>query len=281
MFFHAMIEIAERRGKNEVAKEIFELDKPDLAEIINDVVVPYLKREEFQFNGYFVRPESISRLVVKRTNESVRVHSKYENDHMTPGIIMYVSPSDILSYDKYTTDITKEAMALGKEKIAERAPKPGSSSRVSSPNKSRVFIVHGHDDLAKTTVARFVERMAFEPIILHEQPSAGKTIIEKIEMFSDVGFAVVIYSPDDLGSPAGARPDLKPRARQNVVFEHGFLIARLGRENVTALMKGDIETPSDIDGIVYIPFDDRGAWTLCVAKEMKASGYPIDMNRLP
>ena len=123
--------------------------------------------------------------------------------------------------------------------------------------------------------------MGFDNIILHVQPSSGRTIIEKIEMFSDVGFAVVIYSPDDLGAKADTKPQLKPRARQNVIFEHGFLIARLGRSAVAALIKGDIETPSDGDGIVYVPFDDRGAWMLTVSKEMRAAGYAVDMNRLP
>ena len=73
-------------------------------------------------------------------------------------------------------------------------------------------------------------------------------------------------------------PNYKSRARQNVVFEHGYLISKLGRENVCALVKGDVETPSDISGIVYIPFDDGGAWNISVAREMRSSGYQVDMN---
>jgi len=211
----------------------------------------------------------------------VRTLAAYENDHTPAGILVFVSASDIVSYDKYATDITKDAMAMGKEKISQGDRATSTRPAAHAADKRKVFVVHGHDDLAKTTVARFVERLGFEPIVLHEQPSAGKTIIEKIEMFSDVGFAIVIYSPDDLGAKADTKPRLKARARQNVVFEHGFLIAKLSRGSVAALIKGDLETPSDIDGIVYVPFDDRGAWMVAVSKEMRAAGYAVDMNRLP
>lgn len=143
-------------------------------------------------------------------------------------------------------------------------------------NTSQVFIVHGHDELAKTEVARFVEKLGFEAIILHEQVSAGQTIIEKIESYSNVGFGLVLYTACDVGNTKSNKDNLNFRARQNVVFEHGFLIGKLGRKNVTALVKGTIETPNDISGVVYIPME--GEWKLSIAKEMKNSGYSIDFN---
>ncbi|MDY0904072.1 nucleotide-binding protein [Pedobacter sp. CFBP9032] len=144
-------------------------------------------------------------------------------------------------------------------------------------NASEVFIVHGHDDLAKLETARFIERLGFKPIILHEQASSGKTIIEKIEHYSNVGFGIVLYTPCDLG---GKKIDsLKSRARQNVVFEHGYLIGKIGRDNVCALVKGDIETPNDISGVVYINMDNSD-WQFNIAKELRNSGYKVDMNKL-
>jgi predicted nucleotide-binding protein len=141
---------------------------------------------------------------------------------------------------------------------------------------SKVFIVHGHDALLKTEVARFIEKLKLEPIILHEKANSGKTIIEKIEEFSNVGFGIVLYTPCDLGVKNGEKTDLKPRARQNVVFEHGFLIGKIGRKNVCALVKGNIEKPNDISGVVYISVEDE--WKLNIAKELRNSGYEIDMN---
>lgn len=139
---------------------------------------------------------------------------------------------------------------------------------------SRVFIVHGHDELLKTEVARFIEKLKLKPIILHEQASSGKTIIEKIEEYSNVGFGIVLYTPCDIGGTN--EKDLQSRARQNVVFEHGFLIAKIGRNNVCALVKGKIEKPNDLSGVVYIPTEND--WKLSLAKEMRSSGYEIDMN---
>ena len=145
-------------------------------------------------------------------------------------------------------------------------------------SKTEVFIVHGHDEVAETKAARFIEKLGLKPIILHEQPSSSKTIIEKIEQYSDVGFGIVLYTPCDLGGKT--EDTLKSRARQNVVFEHGYLMGKIGRENVCALVKGDIELPNDISGVVYIPMDDNNAWQYKIAKEMKSSGYNIDMNKL-
>lgn len=143
-------------------------------------------------------------------------------------------------------------------------------------NKSKVFIVHGHDNEMKLEVARFIEKLDLEPIILHEQASQGNTIIEKIEEHTNVGFGIVLYSPCDLGGKD--ENDLRPRARQNVVFEHGYLIAKLKRKNVSALVKGTVETPGDISGVVYISMS--GSWEVDIAKELSAAGYEIDFNKI-
>lgn len=145
--------------------------------------------------------------------------------------------------------------------------------------KDEVFIVHGHDEVAKIKTARFIERLGFKPIILHEQASSGKTVIEKIEVYSNVGFGIVLYTPCDIGGKDEKEPILRPRGRQNVVFEHGYLIGKIGRCNVCALVKGSIETPTDISGVVYISMDDSDAWHIQLAKELKKSGYNVDMNK--
>ena len=115
-------------------------------------------------------------------------------------------------------------------------------------------------------------------MILHEQPNQGRTIIEKFEEHAQVGFAVVLLTPDDVGSLKGENNHLKPRARQNVIFEFGFFIGRLGRHRVCALTKGDVEIPSDYDGVVYVPLDDHGAWKMKLVKELKAAEFDVDAN---
>jgi predicted nucleotide-binding protein len=151
--------------------------------------------------------------------------------------------------------------------------------RPTATMSERVFVVHGHDEAAREKVARFLERLGLSPVILHEQPNAGRTIIEKFENYADVGFAVVLLTPDDLGAAKASKPDLMPRARQNVIFELGFFVGKLGRNRVCALHAGGIELPSDIHGVVYVDFDSGGAWRLNVAKELREAGFSVDMNR--
>jgi len=141
-------------------------------------------------------------------------------------------------------------------------------------NNSQVFIVHGHDEIAKLEMAEFIESLGFEPIILHMQSSSGRTIIEKIEHYSNVGFGIVLYTPCDVGSKVGAL-NRSYRARQNVVFEHGYLIGKLGRSRVAAVVKGAIETPNDISGVVYITLDEQGDWKEELKKEMRSAGYGV------
>ena len=144
-------------------------------------------------------------------------------------------------------------------------------------NKRKVFIVHGRNNEVKQEVSRFIERQGIETIVLHEQASVGMTIIEKIEHYSnDADFALVLYTACDRGRGVHeTKIPPKNRARQNVVFEHGYLMAKLGRENVCALVQGDIETPNDISGVVYVSLDPTGAWKLEVLKELKACGYKV------
>lgn len=140
----------------------------------------------------------------------------------------------------------------------------------------KIFIVHGHDEGAREAVARFLEKIGFEPIILHEQANRGRTVIEKVEHHGDVSFAVVLLTPDDFGGVAGASS--QPRPRQNVLLELGYFIGRLGRENVCALKRGDMELPSDFGGVVYEAYDVAGGWKQVLARELQDVGHQIDWN---
>jgi predicted nucleotide-binding protein len=144
-----------------------------------------------------------------------------------------------------------------------------------------VFIVHGHDDGARASVARLIAQFDLDPIILHEQPNKGRTIIEKFEEYSDVGFAVVILTGDDRGG-VSAKPaeSYSPRARQNVILELGFFLGKLGRDRVCVLYQEGVEIPSDYDGVLFVPLDKAGAWPLRLGRELKAAGYDVDLNKI-
>jgi predicted nucleotide-binding protein len=188
-------------------------------------------------------------------------------------------------YNRPTVNVTSTVFVPTENVYSHLTPekqeeKESDHSEISKDfDKKKVFIVHGNDNSSKLEVSSFIKSLGFEPIILHEQASGGATIIEKIENYSNVGFGVVLYTPCDLGAKNEKNLDLSSRARQNVVFEHGYLIGKLKRGNVCVLVKGKVETPNDISGVVYINLDNSGAWKNALAKELEKAGFAVDMNK--
>ena len=161
----------------------------------------------------------------------------------------------------------------------DQEPKSYINSTNRRMNTNEIFVIHGRDNETKETIARFLEQLDLKPVILHEQSSQGRTIIEKFEQYAQVGFAVALLTPDDVGSLQEDAWNPKSRARQNVIFEFGYFIGRLGRKRVCALTKGDVEIPSDYAGVVYISLDDAGGWKNNLIKELKGAGIDVDANR--
>ena len=167
--------------------------------------------------------------------------------------------------------------------VEEESTRRVAASTLKHPAQSLsrdIFVVHGHDNEAKEAVARVLEKLGLCAIILHEQPDKGRTIIEKFEDHSNVGFAVVLLTSDDVGHQKDKPSEDKPRPRLNVVLELGYFIGKLGRSRVCALKKGGIEIPTDFSGVLYTPMDDGGAWQFKLAREIKAAGIDVDLNKL-
>jgi hypothetical protein len=153
------------------------------------------------------------------------------------------------------------------------------NEKLVTPTSNKIFIVHGHDEAALLALARFLEKLELQPVVLKEQPNQGRTIIEKFEACADdVGFAIVLMTPDDVGGKATG-DDPAARARQNVIFELGYFSGKLGRGKVCLLRKGQVEIPSDLFGIVYTDLDDAGAWQSTLIKELVAAKLPFDPSR--
>jgi len=166
-----------------------------------------------------------------------------------------------------------------KQQDGEQTLKSSGAQKNDPPSSNKVFLIHGKDEGIKETVSRFLQTFGLEPVILHEQANRGRTIIEKFEEHAQVGFAVALLTPDDVGSLKEERNNLNPRARQNVIFEFGYFIGKLDRKRVCALVKGDVEKPSDYDGVLYIPLDDSDGWKMGLIKELKSAGFEVDANK--
>lgn len=274
MYYHAIVESTDKDKKGNYER-CYELDCKNLDDIINLIVRPYSKNEQIYINGMYIDRQKVRLLKIKSSEKPLAELRDIAQSTVGRGVFFVYTEISVVNNDKYVTDITKDTLKSVGEILKLTIP----TATPAPIDKNKVFIVHGRDDHAKSEAARFVERLGFSAVILHEQASSGKTIIEKIESHTNVGFAIVLYTPCDVGGINGEEFP-KPRARQNVVFEHGYLIGKLGRQNVCALVKGDVEIPNDISGVVYVPFDSHGAWHLAVAKEMRNSGYAVDMNKV-
>jgi len=202
----------------------------------------------------------------------------------------YHGQNDILSGIRYKSGL-QEAKAIFKvyldeleqedfDRAAERIKNVGGEivkiNNWVEKKYDKVFIVHGHDNALKQEVARIIEKQGLEAIILSEQANQGKTIIEKIEENADVGAAICLFTGDDYGRAKDATSE-NLRARQNVVFEAGYFMGKLGRGNVILIASPDIEIPSDLQGVVYT---NKDMWQTDVLRELKAIGYNVDFNKL-
>lgn len=249
---------------------------------------------DFLFNGKWIKSSSLE----------IEIRE-------TPYVTTYVHPSlnpfTIFGTTSIFPNITRKFIKSppkGQPVMIEKAPRQLSKD---------IFIVHGTDIAPVKELKAIIEEVGLNPIVLHEQPSRGMTIIEKLEKYSNVGFAFIILTPDDLGvgkkeaqrlliSAIGKEnvtvDDVKKwyseesvtvpitilkmfemfrdRARQNVVLEFGYFMGLLHRDRVCCLYKGDIELPSDTHGIVYLPFKESVNETKgMILKELREAGYEI------
>lgn len=154
------------------------------------------------------------------------------------------------------------------------------NEKVEAIDSKRVFVVHGRDQGALAEVKGVLSQLGLEPVVLQGLPNQGRTIIEKFEDYAQVGFAVIVCTPDDDGKLAAADPEPNPRMRQNVVFEWGYFIGKLGRDRVCALIKGELEIPSDYSGVAYVEMDDKMAWRFELIRELKEAQFAVDANDL-
>ena len=188
---------------------------------------------------------------------------------------------------RYLADGKQQSVALLQQAVQtleaeiadeEASARPMVAEAEAKAISRKIFIVHGHEGEPREAVAGFLRKIDFIPVILHEQPNQGRTIIEKFEAHADVDFAIVLLTPDDVGGSKDGQ--LQPRARQNVILELGYFIGKLGRNNVCAVKLGDLEIPSDIIGVIWTPFDPHGAWKTALAKELREAGHEIDWNKV-
>ena len=282
MFYHGLVETNEK-DKNGNNRQYHELDIEDKEKVLEKFAVRHLKGQPLSVDGYLIN--NACRFVVTQSElntEAIRKIKQNELDIKQKILRVYSSfrySREIVSRDEqYTKDITDEILEEAQNSLDTAVSELKKEIPIYSNHK--VFIVHGRDHNLLTQVENVLMKLGLDPIVLQEQANNGKTIIEKIEECTDVGFGIVLYTPCDEGRLKSEGGELKPRARQNVVLEHGYLMAKLGRERVCCLVSDDVEFPSDIQGVVYTSAKNVGQWKYKIAKELKAAGFSIDTSKL-
>jgi predicted nucleotide-binding protein len=251
-----------------------------IEQVRKQIFEPWHQQRPFNISGAIVRRrDEVADIRVVQTPQALSYYKDWWRAEQRKSMVQHVGydTSYIPFWQENCTDYTHELLFA--EIPAATAATAVTAKESVTPPAAKAFIVHGHDDAIRHEVARFLERLGIEPIILMEQPHRGRVLIEKLEQNKDVGYVVVLFTPDDVGGVKG-ETELKPRARQNVVLELGYFAGYLGRDRVCVLKGEGLETPTDIDGVGYYPLDPGGAWKMSLAKEMKAAGMPIDMNKV-
>ena len=261
-YYHLRIKQKNRRGPI----YLYDHSKKGLEEFL----AMARKNLDLSFFDYWINPELITDIEIAKTSR------KSENYG-----IGFLKGENIFSEAKnVTTEFIKKPIGRAKSEKIGLSKMP--------PFSKDVFIVHGKDRESLKELKSMLKKFGLNPIVLHEKPGGSRTIVEKLEKYSDVGYAFVILTPDDIGGPKSRHyrdraflriaDEVFERARQNVILEFGYFIGKLGRDRVCCLYKGSVELPSDMHGIVYIPFKDSVEETRnMIVEELKAAGYETKM----
>jgi len=227
----------------------------------------------------------VDEVLKKLEAQGMTLKDKKRNGNDTGYVLRFTKGEIVNVFDNSTVTIQGKYQALVKEALGIDLGLVSPTARAQLKQSRKVFVVYGHDTQAKTQLEAMLRRWDLDPLILEQLPSEGQTVIEKLEKYTqgDVSFAVVLATPDDEGNVVGRQDERKLRARQNVVLELGLLLSKLGRARVAILLKNQekMERPSDIQGLIYLPFTDDVAETkVQLAKEMEKQGISIAMAKL-
>lgn len=224
-----------------------------------------------QFQAWKIKA---SRFLIKQYGEQSHEYEQFYD--ISFSLLIFTSYTQESDYIEVCRDGLEEAILILSDYLEEMKENDTEETEVVNYDFSKVFIVHGHDSQLKESVARLVDRQQhIEAIILSEQRNRGKTLIEKLEKHSDVGGAICLFSADDVGREKDEKRG-KARARQNVVFEAGYFMGKLGRDHIIIIADKAVELPSDLNGILYT---DKENWKHDVLAELEEMGYDIDFSK--
>lgn len=244
--------------------------------VLNNYIIPYLKEEPFFIDGVELTKNKISKIHISQTEHGIESEvEKFRAIHKGSGIIVLATKESVAQDDTLVKNVTNEIIKEAKNQMnISFVPSSNFNTKM---NNNKIFVVYGHDEVLQLKVTAFIKQIGIEPVLLSDKPNKGQTIIEKLEANSDVSFAIILFSPDD--DVTNGQDNYK-QPRPNVLFEYGYFMAKLGRNRLALLVKDEIKILSDIMGTGYIKIQDNDGWEIQLAKELRAAGYEVDMNKV-
>lgn len=227
-------------------------------ELIARYVEPYIYGETIVINGTTVDPLNLWRIKIFESEDNIdQLIAEIENrDQLDRNPYKFLKGAPAWRAIDQQREVTDNFIKVP----------PGSQTRqnlhlkekeMKSQNNKNIFIVHGHDTELKNDVELFLKSIDLNPIVLHRELDEGLTVIEKFEKHSDVNYAIILLTPDDIGFTVEesqkheSEREIELRARQNVIFEFGYFVGKLTRRNVCCIYKEGVKLPSDLNGLIY------------------------------
>jgi predicted nucleotide-binding protein len=268
MYYHARITVKPASAKERVIESV-ELDLK-YEDLLAKIVVPFLRHETFFCGGAVIDAQRVRDVHFNETTQSSQELLPFlRAERRAHGF--FASGDENAWIVETGNDVTRRVLDDARTKVVQTSQKEGD---ISSTYSNRIFVVHGHDIAALDQTELLLRRWGLDPVILRDKPNRGMTVIEKVEANTEVGYGIVLLTPDDLGGVDASHQ--QPRARQNVIFEWGYLMAKLGRERVACLYKKGVELPSDLHGIVRIEVGtDIRENAEELKRELVAAGYKL------
>lgn len=294
MYHHVILECKNSLNPKKPKYEI-KTDIQDIEFLRTRFIDPYEMGESILIDGKTYDIRDVNRIRIYKSQEDSKTLEKrkeiqLENDRARTaalGVSVGYFPNPLYAAISDLEDVTDNLITVAKGTRVKKAGVIAVKNEKSEGFK-KVFIVHGRDEALIHEVQNFLYKLSLEGIVLNQHLNQGKTIIQKLldlALDPQVGFGIVLYTPDDFGQISKEleqTSEMVARARQNVIFEHGLLVGKLGMSRVIALKKSDqfLEMPNDLSGVIYEQYDSSGSWKYRIAKEMRAQGYDIDLNNI-
>jgi predicted nucleotide-binding protein len=277
MNYHVRISLKSQKSSDETKTDFTE------EQLQTRIIEPYEQGEPIILNGKTIQPNDIERIRISKSEEpSKLIIEQIREADRRSNVISLGGPSLAWRAASRAQDVTDEYIqgAVGYKK-GKTAKKKIEDSGVPKSN-NKVFVVHGHDSELKNDIDIFLRDIGLDPIILHRQADEGLTIIEKFEKHSDVVYTFILLTPDDVGmtvseyNKTDKEKEIEFRARQNVIFEFGYFVAKLGRRNVCCIYKEGVTLPNDISGLLYKKVGDSiDSIGYEIIKELKSVGLKL------